>query len=115
MLKSLSSAAVVIGAVRVKNEMVNVPKLRTLVACQKGADKNSTDPDQTASAEIVISGSSLFASQSSILEIPTLTPTLYLKPDRESVGNISPYRATYNLQQTTISNFAAFSNITKMA
>ena len=34
----------------------------------------------------------------------------YFKP-----GNINPESATYNLQQTTISNFAAFSKITNKA
>ena len=40
--------------------MVNILKFQALVACQNGLG-NSADPDQTASLEAVLSGSSLLA------------------------------------------------------
>ena len=53
------------GVIKICSE--KVLKFQTLVACQKMALTNNDNPDQTASEEAVWSGSSLFATLTSIL------------------------------------------------
>ena len=51
-------------------------KFLTLVACQKKAQINRVDQNQTASEEGVLSGYSLFAILTSILVFPALIKTI---------------------------------------